>query len=35
MAIEVLRAYWRRLHGLEVGPEPMRFGVTRRIDAGP
>ena len=32
MAIEVLRAYWRRLHGLEAGPEPMRFGVTRRID---
>ena len=24
MSIELLRAYWRRLHGLEVGPEPSR-----------
>jgi hypothetical protein len=27
MAIEVLRAYWRRLHGLEPGPDPIRFTV--------
>jgi len=32
MASEVLRAYWRRLHGLEPGPEPLRFGVTRRLE---
>jgi hypothetical protein len=31
MSIEVLRAYWRRLHGLEVGPEPVRFGITKDI----
>jgi hypothetical protein len=31
MSIEVLRAYWRRLHGLEVGPEPIRFGITKDI----
>lgn len=31
MAIEVLRAYWRRLQGLEVGPEPRRFGVTTEL----
>ena len=24
MSIEVLRAYWRRLHGLELRPEPSR-----------
>jgi len=24
MSIELLRAYWRRLHGLDVGPEPSR-----------
>jgi hypothetical protein len=29
MAIEVLRAYWRRLHGLEAAPEPVRIGVTK------
>ena len=26
MSIELLRAYWRRLHGLEVGLEPVRVG---------
>ena len=31
MSIEVLRAYWRRLHGLEAGPEPVRFGITKDI----
>jgi hypothetical protein len=31
MSIEVLRAYWRRLHGLEVGLEPIRFGITKDI----
>ena len=34
MASEVLRAYWRRLHGLEPGPEPLRFGVTRSSGIG-
>ena len=29
MAIEVLRAYWRRLHGLEAAPEPVRFDLTK------
>jgi len=33
MSIELLRAYWRRLHGLEVGPEPSR-GV-RNGNGGP
>ena len=32
MSIEVLRAYWRRLQGLEPAPEPRRFGVTRAIE---
>jgi uncharacterized protein DUF6794 len=32
MASEILRAYWRRLHGLEPGPEPQRFGVTRHLE---
>ena len=35
MASEVLRAYWRRLRGLEPGPEPRRFGVTRRLEPTP
>jgi len=35
MASEVLRAYWRRLHGLEPGPEPRRFGVTRHLEPAP
>ncbi len=31
MSIEVLRAYWRRLHGLDVGPEPSReSGIGNR-----
>jgi hypothetical protein len=29
MSVEVLRAYWRRLHGLEPGPEPSRFVGNR------
>jgi len=33
MSIELLRAYWRRLHGLDVGPEPSR-GV-RAGNGGP
>ena len=35
MASEVLRAYWRRLRGLEPGPEPQRFGVTRQLEPAP
>ena len=35
MASEVLRAYWRRLRGLEPGPEPRRFGVTRQLEPMP
>ena len=35
MASEVLRAYWRRLHGLDPEPEPRRFGVTRRLEPAP
>lgn len=35
MASEVLRAYWRRLRGLEPGPEPRRFGVTRHLESAP
>ena len=35
MASEVLRAYWRRLRGLEPGPEPQRFGVTRHLEPSP
>ena len=31
MSIEVLRAYWRRLHGLEALPEPRRFGLTTEL----
>jgi len=31
MSIEVLRAYWRRLHGLEARPEPSReSGIGNR-----
>ena len=33
MSIELLRAYWRRLHGLEVGPEPSRR--VRNGNGGP
>jgi hypothetical protein len=29
MSVEILRAYWRRLQGLEPRAEPMRFGVAR------
>jgi uncharacterized protein DUF6794 len=29
MSIELLRAYWRRLHGLEVAPEPSRLNPVR------
>ena len=32
MSVEILRAYWRRLHGLQPGPEPRRFGVTRNAE---
>lgn len=35
MASEVLRAYWRRLHGLDPEPEPTRFGVPRRLEPAP
>ena len=35
MASEILRAYWRRLHGLDPEPEPRRFGVTRRLEPAP
>ena len=35
MASEILRAYWRRLHGLDPAPEPLRFGVTRRLEPAP
>ena len=35
MASEILRAYWRRLHNLEPGPEPRRFGVTRHLEPAP
>lgn len=31
MASVILRAYWRRLQGLEPEPEPRRFGVTREL----
>ena len=34
MSIELLRAYWRRLHGLEVGPEPRRKAGTGNRDPG-
>ena len=32
MSVEILRGYWRRLHGLEQGPEPRRYGLTRDIE---
>ena len=32
MSVEILRAYWRRLQGLEPGPEPVRYGVTRNVE---
>ena len=32
---EILRAYWRRIHGLDPQPEPRRFGVTRRLEPAP
>jgi hypothetical protein len=35
MASVILRAYWRRLHGLEPEPEPRRFGATRRLEPAP
>lgn len=35
MAGEILRAYWRRLHGLDPEPEPRRFGVPRRLEPAP
>ena len=35
MASVILRAYWRRLHGLAPEPEPRRFGVTRRLEPAP
>ena len=35
MAKVILRAYWRRLHGLDAEPEPRRFGVTRRLEPAP
>jgi hypothetical protein len=35
MATVVLKAYWRRLHGLHPEPEPRRFGVTRRLEPAP
>jgi hypothetical protein len=35
MASEVLRAYWRRLHGLPAEPEPRRFGLTRALEPAP
>ena len=31
----ILRAYWRRLHGLDPEPEPRRLGVTRRLEPAP
>jgi hypothetical protein len=31
----ILRAYWRRLHGLDPEPEPRRFGVTQRLEPAP
>jgi hypothetical protein len=31
MSVEILRAYWRRLQGLEPGPEPKRFGGSRPV----
>ena len=35
VASVILRAYWRRLHGLASEPEPRRFGVTRRLEPAP
>ena len=35
MASAILRAYWRRLHGLDPEPEPTRFGVTQRLEPAP
>jgi hypothetical protein len=35
MAGEVLRAYWRRLHGLAPEREPCRFGVQRQLEPAP
>lgn len=32
MSVEILRAYWRRLHGLEPGPEPKRHGQMRNAE---
>ncbi len=33
MAGVVLRAYWRRQHGLHADPEPRRYGVTRALES--
>jgi uncharacterized protein DUF6794 len=35
MAGEVLRAYWRRLRGLEAAPEPFRLTLSRRLEPTP
>ncbi len=35
MSVELLRAYWRRLHGLKPAPEPYReSGVTGKWEQG-
>lgn len=34
MSIELLHAYWRRLHGLDVGPEPGREAGTGNREPG-
>jgi len=35
MAVEVLRAYWRRLRGLEPEPEPLRHGRPDGLESAP
>jgi hypothetical protein len=35
MAVEVLRAYWRRLRGLEPEPEPIRLAQAHRLEPAP
>jgi hypothetical protein len=35
MAGVVLRAYWRRLHGLQAEPEPAHVGKARALESVP
>jgi len=34
MSIELVRAYWRRLHGLKPAPEPSREALRGTADGG-